>query len=244
MDDNAPELCTADGCGPAASPAPVTPVAAPSGIIDVISDAICPWCWIGKRNLEAALGELRDEGLAFAVRWRPYQLNPDMPAEGVERAAYRAAKFGSLERSRQLDARLVEAGKGVGLDFRFDRMLRTPNTIAAHRVIRFAEPAGLQDAVVEALFRAYFHEGRDIGDAAVLAEVASAAGLDGVAAMLAGEEGRAEVVAEDMAARRAGLDGVPSFIMDRHLLFSGAMPGPDMANAFRRAHAILSSRAA
>ncbi len=244
MDDSNAEFCTADGCGPAAAPQPVTPAAAPSGIIDVISDAICPWCWIGKRNLEAALAELRDQGLHFAVRWRPYQLNPDMPVEGVERAAYRAAKFGSIERSRQMDARLVEAGKGVGLDFRFDRMIRTPNTVAAHRVIRFAEAGGRQDAVVEALFRAYFHEGRDIGDHAVLAAVAAEAGLDGVDAMLASDEGAQEGLAEDMAARRAGLDGVPSFLMDRHLLFSGAMPGPNMADAFRRAHAILSARAA
>ncbi|WP_203073415.1 DsbA family oxidoreductase [Falsiroseomonas ponticola] len=245
MDDSNAEFCTADGCGPAAAaPQPVAPVAAPSGTIDVISDAICPWCWIGKRNLEAALAELRDQGLHFVVRWRPYQLNPDMPAEGVDRAAYRERKFGSLERSRQMDARLVEAGKAVGLDFRFDRMIRTPNTVAAHRVIRAAEAAGRQDAVVEALFRAYFHEGRDIGDHAVLAAVAAEAGLDGAAAMLATDEGVQEVLAEDMAARRAGLDGVPSFLMDRHLLFSGAMPGPSMADAFRRAHAILSARAA
>ncbi len=245
MTEPAAEFCTPDGCGPAeANSAPVALAPTPNGTIDVISDAICPWCWIGKRNLEAALAELGDQGLHFAVRWRPYQLNPDMPVEGVERAAYRERKFGSLERSRQMDARLVEAGKVVGLDFRFDRMIRTPNTIAAHRVIRFAEAAGRQDAVVEALFRAYFNEGRDIGDHAVLAAVAAAAGLDGVAAMLASDDGAAEVVAEDMAARRAGLDGVPSFLMDRHLLFSGAMPGPSMADAFRRAHAILSARAA
>jgi predicted DsbA family dithiol-disulfide isomerase len=245
MTEHAPEVCTPDGCGPAASTdAPVALPPAPSGTIDVISDAICPWCWIGKRNMEAALAELGAQGLHFAVRWRPYQLNPDMPVEGVERAAYRERKFGSLERSRQMDARLVEAGKVVGLDFRFDRMIRTPNTVAAHRVIRLAEAAGCQDAVVEALFRAYFNEGRDIGDAATLAAVAAEAGLDGVAATLASDDGAAEVVAEDMAARRAGLDGVPSFLMERHLLFSGAMPGPHMADAFRRAHAILSARAA
>lgn len=245
MDSTTPEVCTPDGCGPvAATDSPVALAPAPSGTIDVISDAICPWCWIGKRNMEAALAELGEQGLHFAVRWRPYQLNPDMPVEGVERAAYRTAKFGSLERSRQMDARLVEAGKVVGLDFRFDRMIRTPNTVAAHRVIRLAEAAGRQDAVVEALFRAYFNEGRDIGDHAVLAAVAAEAGLDGVAAMLASDEGTQEVLAEDMAARRAGLDGVPSFLMERHLLFSGAMPGPNMADAFRRAHAILSARAA
>ncbi|MGG5807935.1 DsbA family oxidoreductase [Falsiroseomonas sp. CW058] len=210
--------------------------------IDVISDAICPWCWIGKAHLDAALAELRAEGLDFAVRWRPFQLNPDMPEEGVERDAYRAAKFGSLDRSRELDAQVAEAGRAAGLSFRHDLMRRTPNTVAAHRVIRAAEAAGVQHAVAEALFRAYFQQGRDIGDAATLDEVAAGAGLPGMAAMLAGDEGRDAVLAEDMAARRGGITGVPSFLMDRHLLFSGAMPGPRMADAFRRADAILSER--
>jgi predicted DsbA family dithiol-disulfide isomerase len=212
--------------------------------LDVISDAICPWCWIGKAHLDAALDELRQDGLEFRVRWRPFQLNPDMPAEGVERAAYRAQKFGSLERARELDAQVADAGRAAGLAFRQDLMLRTPNTIAAHRVIRAAEEAGAQDAVVDALFRAYFQEGHDIGDAATLDELAASAGLPGMAAMLAGDEHRAAVLAEDGAARRGGISGVPSFLMDRHLLFSGAMPGPRMAEAFRQANAILSSREA
>jgi predicted DsbA family dithiol-disulfide isomerase len=212
--------------------------------IDVISDAICPWCWIGKAHLGTALKALREEGLEFRVRWRPFQLNPDMPEEGVERDSYRAAKFGSAERGRQLDAQVAEAGRAAGVDFRHDLMKRTPNTIAAHRVIRAAEAAGVQDAVVDSLFRAYFHEGRDIGDAAVLDTTAAKAGLPGMAAMLAGEEHRDEVLAEDMAARRGGISGVPSFLMDRHLLFSGAMPGDRMAEAFRQANAILSAREA
>ncbi len=210
--------------------------------LDVISDAICPWCWIGKAHLEAALEELRGEGLAFQVRWRPFQLNPDMPEEGVERAAYRAQKFGSEERGRQLDAQVAEAGRAAGLSFRHDLMRRTPNTVAAHRVIRAAEAAGVQQPVVDALFRAYFQEGQDIGDPVTLDAIAAGAGLPGMAAMLAGEEHRREVLAEDMAARRGGISGVPSFLMDRHLLFSGAMPGPRMAEAFRQADAILSQR--
>ncbi|WP_137181854.1 DsbA family oxidoreductase [Roseomonas sp. AR75] len=210
--------------------------------IDVISDAICPWCWIGKAHLDAALAELARDGLEFRIRWKPFQLNPDMPEEGVERATYRAQKFGSVERGAELDAQVAEAGRAAGVDFRHDLMLRTPNTIAAHRVIRAAEQAGVQDALVDALFRAYFHEGRDIGDAAVLDAVAAKAGLPGMAAMLAGDAHRDAVLAEDMAARRGGISGVPSFLMDRHLLFSGAMPGPRMAEAFRRADAILSER--
>jgi predicted DsbA family dithiol-disulfide isomerase len=212
--------------------------------IDVISDAICPWCWIGKAHLDAALEELRQDGLAFRIRFRPFQLNPDMPEEGVARDAYRAAKFGSLERSRELDAQVADAGRVAGLAFRHDLMTRTPNTIAAHRVIRAAEQAEVQEAVVDALFRAYFQEGRDIGDAAALDEIAASAGLPGMAAMLAGDDHRDAVLAEDMAARRGGISGVPSFLMDRHLLFSGAMPGPRMAEAFRQAHAILSAREA
>ena len=212
--------------------------------LDIVSDVICPWCWIGKRHLEAALGELAGEGLRLTLRWRPFQLNPDMPEEGVERATYRAQKFGSTERGAELDCNVAEAGQVVGLTFRHARMLRTPNTIAAHRIIRMAEDHGVQDAVTEALFQAYFHDGQDIGDATALDAIAATAGLAGVAAMLAGPAHRAEVVAEDRAARQGGLSGVPSFLMDRHLLFSGAMPGPRMAEAFRRADRILSEREA
>jgi predicted DsbA family dithiol-disulfide isomerase len=210
--------------------------------LDVISDAICPWCWIGKAHLDAALEQLRQDGLEFRIRWRPFQLNPDMPAEGVARDAYRAQKFGSLERSRELDAQVADAGRAAGLAFRHDLMTRTPNTIAAHRVIRAAEEAGVQHAVVDALFRAYFQAGRDIGDAETLDEIAQEAGLPGMAAMLAGEDHRDAVLAEDMAARRGGISGVPSFLMDRHLLFSGAMPAHRMGEAFRQANAILSAR--
>jgi predicted DsbA family dithiol-disulfide isomerase len=210
--------------------------------LDIVSDAICPWCWIGKRHLADALAELAQDGLGFTIRWRPFQLNPEMPVEGVVRAEYRARKFGSVERGAELDRNVAEAGRAAGLTFRHDRMERTPNTIAAHRVIRMAEDHGVQDAVVEALFQAYFHDGQDIGDAATLDALAAGAGLPGVAAMLAGPEHRAEVLAEDGAARQGGISGVPSFLMDRHLLFSGAMPGPRMADAFRRAHAILSER--
>jgi len=210
--------------------------------LDVISDAICPGCWIGKAQLDAALEELKQDGLEFRIRWRPFQLNPDMPAEGVARDAYRAGKFGSLERSRELDAQVADAGRAAGVTFRHDLMTRTPNTIAAHRVIRAAEEAGVQQAVVDALFHAYFQAGRDIGDAATLDEIADAAGLPGMAAMLAGDDHRDAVLAEDMAARRGGISGVPSFLMDRHLLFSGAMPAHRMEEAFRQANAILSAR--
>jgi predicted DsbA family dithiol-disulfide isomerase len=210
--------------------------------IDVISDAICPWCWIGKTHMDAALAALREDGLEFRVRWRPFQLNPDMPEEGVARAEYRARKFGSLERSLQLDAQVADAGRAAGLDFRHDMMRRTPNTVAAHRVIRAAEAAGVQQEVVDALFRAYFQEGLDIGAPAVLDAVAACAGLPGMAEMLAGPDHREEVLSEDMAARQGGISGVPSFLMDRYVLFSGAMPADRMAEAFRQADAALTAR--
>jgi predicted DsbA family dithiol-disulfide isomerase len=216
--------------------------------LDIVSDAICPWCWIGKRNLDAALAQLAEEGERFTVHWRPFQLNPDMPREGVERSAYRAAKFGSLERSRELDAQVAAAGAAAGLEFRHDRMLRTPNTVDAHRLIRLAGEAGpaRQDAVVEALFRAYFQEGQDIGSRAVLAEVAVGAGMEAatVAAHLAGDAGEAEVRQEDLGFRRAGISGVPSFALEGHVLFSGAMPPERLALAVRRALGILRARAA
>lgn len=218
----------------------------PAGRLDVISDAICPWCWIGKRQLARALDALAAEGLTFAVHWRPFQLNPDMPAAGVERAAYRTAKFGSLERSRELDAQVAANGAAVGLEFRLERQARTPNTVAAHRVIRLAGENGVQDAVVEALFAAYFRDGRDIGDPTVLAAVAGGAGLDPAvtAVHLASDAGLAEVLEEDRMFRRAGISGVPSFALDGHVLFSGALPAEQMAGAFRRALHILRERAA
>jgi len=214
--------------------------------LDVVSDAICPWCWVGKRHLSRALEMLKPEGLAFSVHWRPFQLNPDMPREGVDRATYRAAKFGSETRGAQLDAQVATAGVAAGLVFRHDLMTRTPNTLDAHRVIRLAGQHGVQDAVVEALFRAYFAEGRDIGNEAVLADCAEAAGLDraAVTAMLFGDEGEAEIRAEDAAIREAGISGVPSFFLNGYALFSGALPAETIAEGLRRAVVFLRDKQA
>jgi len=216
-----------------------------AGNLDVISDAICPWCWIGKRNLDAALGMLAEEGLTFNVRFRPFQLNPDMPAQGVDRREYRSAKFGSLEKSQELDRRVADAGRIAGLEFRPYLMARTPNTLEAHRLMRLAGANGRQRAVAEVIFQAYFQEGPDIGDAATLAELGAAAGMsaESLAAFGAGDAGRHEVLAEDEGYRRAGISGVPSFVLDRHLLYSGAMPPENMADGLRRAVAILRERA-
>src|SRR3977135_537954 len=133
--------------------------------IDVISDVICPWCYIGKRQLEHALDLLEKQHLRFTVAWHPFQLNPDMPREGADRAQYRIAKFGSAERSRQMDERITETAATVGLEFHLERLTRPPNTLDAHRVIRLAGQRGVQDGVVEALFEGYFCNGAAIGDA-------------------------------------------------------------------------------
>lgn len=217
---------------------------ATAGRLEIVSDAICPWCWIGKAQLDAALALLAEEGLVFETGWLPFQLNPDMPAEGVDRRAYRTEKFGSWEKSLELDARVADAGRAAGLSFRHDLMARTPNTVQAHRLVRLAGPA--QHAVVERLFRAYFQEGRDIGDAATLAALGAEAGMaeEGLAAFRDGDTAREEVMAESLGLSQAGISGVPSILLDRHFLFSGAMPAERMADGLRRAVAILRARAA
>ena len=235
-------VCTVDGCTVPAETAAAQTVAAanvPVHELSVVSDAICPWCYVGKRRLEKAL-QLASDAARFKVVWRPFELNPDMPKEGMERKLYRMRKFGSLERSQQLDAQLTEAAKGDGLSFRYDLITRTPNTLAAHRLIWLASrDAVLQDRVVETLFRAYFTEGRNIGDIAILADLAAEAGIDRAKALafLQSEAGTAEVRADEGVAQRAGLSGVPTFVLDGRVLFSGAQHAELIARAL--SHSIL-----
>jgi predicted DsbA family dithiol-disulfide isomerase len=219
---------------------------APAGRIDVISDVICPWCYIGKRQLERAEDLLEKNKLRFTVAWHPFQLNPDMPADGVDRQQYRIAKFGSLERSRQMDQRITDTAASVGIEFHLEKLTRTPNTVNAHRVIRLGAQKGVQDDVVESLFYGYFCAGADIGDAETLAELGHKGGLDHeeVLAMLASDEGKREVLAGDEKAHHCGIQGVPSFALQGHVLFSGAVPGEEMADTFRRAWELLKTRAA
>lgn len=214
--------------------------------IDIVSDAICPWCYIGKRQLERASAALEAEGLRFSVHWNPFQLNPDMPKEGRDRTVYRAQKFGSAERARELDERVSGAAAGVGLQFRTELMRRTPNTLDAHRLIWLAGREGVQDAVMEAVFAAYFTQGRDIGARDVLADCAAEGGMDrdAVAEFLAGDVAAKEMLAADRAARDAGVNGVPSFFLDGYFLFSGAMPAETMAEALRKGRQVLRQRAA
>lgn len=232
------ETSLAETTGPA--------IGSPGTRIDIVSDTICPWCYIGKRQLERALAMLSGEGLEFSVRWHPFQLNPDMPAEGRDRMAYRIAKFGSAEKAAELDRRITDAAADVGLAFRTDLMTRTPNTVLAHRLIWLAGQQGVQDPVVEALFAAYFTQGQDIGAPDVLIACAVQAGLDGeeVARVLASDAGEQEVRAADRAARSAGVNGVPSFFLGGYVLFSGAMPAATIASALRRGRQLLQERAA
>lgn len=214
--------------------------------IDIVSDTICPWCYIGKRQLERALVTLGNENLTFSIHWNPFQLNPDMAKEGVDRASYRAWKFGGAEKAAAIDARIQSAAAQVGLEFRQDLMKRTPNTIDAHRLIWFAGQKSVQDATMEIVFRAYFIEGQDVGQHDVLADCAALAGIDRaeVMAFLSGDLVDAEMRAADQSAREAGVSGVPSFFLDGYSVFSGAMPAEQMADAFRRGNKLLRDKAA
>lgn len=197
-------------------------------LIEIASDVVCPWCYIGKRRLAKALA-LLDGEIAPRIEWLPFQLNPDMPAAGMARADYRRAKFGSVERSRALDARVAAEGAGEGIAFAFERMQRTPNTVAAHRLIDLAQAQGKADAVVDALFRAYFEEARDIGDAVVLKDIARREGVTGWPE----EKNEGTVKEKEKRVRELGISGVPTFIFERKTGISGAYPPEALAQAIR-----------
>ncbi|RMH51437.1 MAG: DsbA family oxidoreductase [Alphaproteobacteria bacterium] len=194
--------------------------------LDILSDPICPWCMIGKANLDRALAEAGHN--PFAIRWRAFRLNPDMPPGGMDRRAYLRAKFGR-EDGAQAYARVREAARAAGVEMNLDAIARVPDTTDAHRLIRWAHGAGVQAAVVQALFDAYFREGRDIGDHAELAAIAGAAGMDAgmVARLLAGDADREAVIAEDSQARALGIGGVPTFILAGRHVVQGARPAGD-----------------
>ncbi|AWN45336.1 DsbA family oxidoreductase [Methylobacterium terrae] len=192
--------------------------------ISVFSDVICPWCYVGKRRLERALDQL---GLreSTAIAWLPFELNPGMPADGMERALYRARKFGP-GRAAELDAQMAELGRQEGIGFAFETMTRTPSTRRAHMLIAAAGQRGRADPVVDALFRAYFEEGRDLGDPEILRQVGIAAGLerDVVDDALGNAQLRALVESLEQQAAGMQVTGVPFFIVDRAWAVSGAQP--------------------
>ena len=218
-----------------------TPARKTALTVDVISDVVCPWCYIGKRRLETALATLsaRETDMRTEVRWHPFQLNPDVPKSGVDRRAYLEAKFGGARRAGEIYARVQAAAQTVGLALDFDRIARQPNTLAAHRLIAWAqglEPRSV-DTLIERLFRAYFVEGRDIGDAGELAALAGAAGYDATAAraLLDSSQFEAEVAAADRRAREVGIGGVPFFIFDGKVAVSGAQEPATLLEAIASA---------
>jgi predicted DsbA family dithiol-disulfide isomerase len=209
--------------------------------IDVISDVVCPWCYIGQRRLAAALARLPEGDAArhAPIRWHPFQLNPDLPAEGVPRKSYLEDKFGGSERAAQIYARVAAAGATVGIAFAFDRIERQPNTLDAHRLIAWAQERGDASDLVERLFRAYFIEGRNIGDRDVLAAIAGEAGFDADAAhaAIAADEGGDAIAAMDRRAREIGVSGVPFFIFNEHVAVSGAQEPDVLLDAIAQARA-------
>jgi predicted DsbA family dithiol-disulfide isomerase len=203
--------------------------------IDVTSDVICLWCYVGKRRLEKAIALAGRSDVR--VRWHPFQLNPQMPKAGMNRKEYRTAKFGSWERSLGLDAQVAAAGRAEGIPFAHDKMERTPNTLDAHRLVWLADKEGVQDAVVEAIFRAYFTEGRDISDVPTLLDVVAGAGLDRSRAesLLNGDEGMEAIRVAEEQARRDGVQGVPFYVINGTLAVSGAREPRDFLAAFQQA---------
>jgi predicted DsbA family dithiol-disulfide isomerase len=208
---------------------------APALVVDVVSDVVCPWCYVGKRRLEAALA-LRDDANT-AIRWRPFQLDGTIPAEGLDRVTYMTRKFGSLDKIAGIQERLTAIGADEGIAFDFAAIKRSPNTLDAHRLIRWADSLGRQGDIVEALFRAFFVEGRDIGDRAVLADIAAEQGLDRAeaAAMLVASTDVEFVTREIDMAHQIGVQGVPFFIFAGKLAVSGAEAADVLAAAMAQA---------
>jgi predicted DsbA family dithiol-disulfide isomerase len=200
--------------------------------IDIVSDVVCPWCYLGEKRLEEALAE---EPGPVAVRWRPYQLDPTIPEGGLDRADYMAKKFGASGRLQSVHDNLTRLGAEVGLPFAFDKIKRWPNTLDAHRLTRWAASAGVQAEVVDRLFKAYFVEGRDIGDRAVLTEIATECGLDaGLVEKLLAEGADADLVRQEIEqAQTMGVSGVPFFIFGGRL----GVPGAQEPSVLRQAMA-------
>jgi len=192
--------------------------------LDIFSDPVCPWCYVGKANLDRALAD--HPGHPFAIQWHPFQLNPDLPPEGVAKRAYLEAKFGGKARVDAIQERLREVARAAGLEMDPDRPDRMPNTLDAHRLIHWAGIEGVQPAVVDALMRAYWVGGRDIGDHATLADIAASAGMDRDATLrlLASGADADDILARDTDARAKGVNSVPTFLVAQQYVVNGAQP--------------------
>lgn len=203
--------------------------------IDLVSDVVCPWCYLGKARLELAIAEVQDK-VQIDVNWRPYRLNPEYPSEGVDQKRALEQKLGGAEAVERGHAMLKELGQEVGINFNFDAIKIGPNTLDAHRLIHWSmmENREIQDAVVTALFRANFEEGKNLGDHAVLLDVAESAGLQRsvISTLLESDADKDHVLAEIDAAQKMGVNGVPFFIIDQQYAVSGAQTPDVLANAF------------
>ena len=209
--------------------------------IDIYSDIVCPWCYVGKRRIERALTSF---GRDVHVTWHPFQLNPTMPLGGMDRTTYLKAKFGSLEVFSQMKDQLLAAGTEEQIPFAFEKIQRTPNTFAAHRLVWYAAQQGKQDEAVEALFRAYFLEGKDIGDVKTLVYVSAEAGLDRTETeeFLASEKGAVEVKGEEAVGHRLGIRGVPYFVFNGSISISGAQPPDIFVSALQQTEETIMER--
>jgi predicted DsbA family dithiol-disulfide isomerase len=236
---------TAALCSPGNSQENPMPAPDPSAIlpVDVVSDVVCPWCFIGKRRLEKAIA-LRP-GIAVAVRYRPYFLNPWMPRGGISREEYLTTKFGSVDRYRANADRIVTAARAEGLDYNLDAIARQPNTLDCHRLIRWAGESGDPARMEQRLMELYFTEGADLTDNEVLVAAARDCGMDAdaVRRRLASDQDVDSVSAEAERAREAGIDGVPCFILGGVLAVSGAQEPDRLAEAIERAAAQCAARA-
>lgn len=201
--------------------------------VDVVSDVVCPWCYIGQKRLDKAI--TLAGGIEVGVRWRPFQLDPSIPAAGLDRRKYMLAKFGSEEKLRDMHARIEALGAAEGIDFDFKAIRVSPNTVDAHRVIRWAGAAGsdVQGRLVSGLFRLYFERGADVGDHSVLVDAAAEAGMDApiVAAMLPTDADREAVATEAATAARMGISGVPCFLLEGRYALMGAQEATTLAEA-------------
>ena len=202
--------------------------------IDIVSDTICPWCFVGKRRLEAALAEQPD--LDVEIVWHPYQLNPTTPKEGVDRKDYLREKFGTETYPEQMLGALGEAGQSTGIEFKFNSMNRVPNTIDSHRVLHWARETGQQNALAEILFRRYFLDNEDIGDIETLTAAAVEAGMDAdlVRERLSGDADDEAVRAEAQYASQMGISGVPTFIIDNKYAVQGAQTAEVFLQVFAK----------
>ena len=216
-----------------ASPATLT--------VDIVSDVVCPWCYIGKRHVEKALAswQAANPDGTVAVRWHPFQLNPDLPPDGTDRKAYLEAKFGGPERAKEIYARVGAAGRNAGLNLNFDGIVKQPNTLAAHALIAYAQSVDdgrHGDAVAERLFSAYFVNGEFIGDVDVLVAIGVECGLDAEAtrAVLTEPATLEQIAAQDASVRRQGITGVPFCVFNQKIALSGAQPPEVMLDAMTR----------